>query len=114
MNLIFSVLLVFVAIGVNFAYAQSLDDVNISVLDYDNNHATIQLSWSADSTISQYEVGCVSCIPNMSQNTFDNSITLHEITPLPNSTIVMLYIIAYDSEMEIIAVKQVIVDVVAS
>ena len=111
MNPIYSLFIVLLTIGVGLAYAQPLDDVNTTVLDYDGNYATIQLSWNADSTVSLYEVGCVSCIPNTSQNVFGTSVTMHEITPIPNSATVLLYIIAFDESKEIIAVKQVILDI---
>ena len=97
--------------GTSYVFAEPLDDVQTHVLDFSQGIATIQIVWSEDSTAHQYEIGCVSCIPNTSQNIVANSITLTGITPLPNSTTVMLYIIAYDKNMDIIAVQQIIVDV---
>ena len=104
--------LLVVVLGVNFAYAEPLENIQTSVIDFDGTAASIQITWNYDPTVAQYEVGCVSCVPNLSELTAENNISLNNITPFPNSTNVLLYVISYDSENEIINAKQIIIELI--
>lgn len=96
--------------GASSAHAESLDDVSVTVLEYDGNSATVQMTWNIDEILTKYEMGCVSCIPNISEFTSENKIILDEITPFPKTSKAMLYLIAYDSQEEIIDARQFIID----
>ena len=95
----------------SLAYAEPLEDIQTSVLDYDGNSATVLLDWNGDETIEKYEVGCVSCIPNIVQYTTNNDLTLDDVTAFPNTSNAMLYIISYDTNDEIINAKQILVNI---
>ena len=110
MNRIF-LLIPLLVFGVGMAYAEPLEDVLTSVSDYDDNSATVRLDWNHDAMAKKYEVGCVSCIPNVVKFTTGDSFTLTNVTVLPNSSTAMLYIIAYDSDDEIINARQILVDI---
>ena len=92
------------------SYAQPLESINTTVLDYDNNHATISIDWNYDQDVANYEIGCISCMPNISQFVTSEGVTLSDVTPLPNTHYALLYLIALDSNNEIITAKQIIVD----
>ncbi len=94
----------------NPAFAEPLDNIQISVLNYDGDSATVQITWNYDDKATNYKIGCVSCTPNTAEFTTGDSITFNNVTPFPNSSIAMLYMITYDSENEIIIAKQLIVD----
>ncbi len=94
----------------NPAFAEPLGNIQISVLNYDDNSATVQITWNHDDKATNYKVGCVSCKPNTAEFTTGDSITFNNVTSLPNSSSAMLYVITYDSENEIIAAKQLIVN----
>jgi len=96
--------------GLNFAYAEPFDGLEYSVLDYNQISATIHMNWNNDAGISQYQVGCVSCMPNTFEVTSVDEVSLSNISPFPNSSVAMLYILAYDYENDIIAAKQIFVD----
>ena len=102
-----ALLLVF---GMGFAYAEPLDDANVTVLNYDGISATLEMEWGSDEKVAKYEVGCVICMPNTLEMTYESSITLSDVTPFPNTSNAMLYIIAYDSDDEIINAKQILVN----
>ena len=91
------------------AFAAPLEKVTTVVSNYDKTSASIAISWNHDDGAASYKVGCVSCNPNASNTTEDDSIELHGVTPFPNSSLAMLYVIAYDSEDEIIAAEQLII-----
>lgn len=93
--------------GLGIAYAQPFEKVNADILDFDGTFATIEISWN-DNDAFYYEAGCVSCMPNLSDTTTENSIILSNITPLSDGK-ALLYVIAYDVADEIISAKQVIV-----
>ena len=95
--------------GVNYAYAESYEGVSVTVLEYDGNIATIQMSWNDDDA-TKYEVGCVSCMPNTSELSSESNVTLSDVTPFPNTSNAMLYLIAYDLDDEIIHAEQIIVN----
>lgn len=91
------------------AYAQPLDEIDTTVLESDGSMASVQLIWNYDGAVSYYEVGCVSCAPNFSENTSDNEIILSDITSLENG-LAVLYVIAYHDDRETITVKQVMLE----
>ncbi len=80
------------------------------VLNYDGVSATVKIKWNSD-VVVKYEIGCVSCMPNISEITLENNITLDNVTPFPNTKNAMLYIIAYDSNDEIVDAKQILVNI---
>jgi hypothetical protein len=96
--------------GIGFAYAEPLDDVRTEILEFNGSSATVQVSWNQDDSVSQYEVGCVSCFPNISKVTTENNAILNEVTPVGDKSIALLYVIAYDSENEIIEANQIFVE----
>ena len=91
------------------AFAEPLEEITTLVSNFDDASSSVTISWNHDDRAASYKVGCVSCNPNISESTTDNSIELHNVTPFPNSSSAMLYVIAYDSENEIIAAKQLII-----
>lgn len=91
------------------AYAQPLDDVTATMLESENSGISVQLAWNHDGAISNYEIGCVSCIPNFSKNTVNDEIILQNVTSLENG-LAIFYAIAYDSNDEILAVKQILLE----
>jgi len=104
------IILSMVAFGLlNTAYAQPLDGVTTTILEFEDSTASVKLTWNLDDTVSNYEIGCVSCIPNFSESTTNNEIILQNITSLENG-IALLYIIAYGDNNEIIAAKQVMLE----
>ena len=94
----------------NPAFAESLDNIRTSVSNYDGNSATVKITWNHDDQATNYKIGCVSCSPNTEKFLSGDSVTLNNVTPFPNSSIAMLYVIAYDSENKIISAKQLIVN----
>ena len=97
-------------VGIGTAYAEPLGNIQASVLDYSNNTATIKVTWDPDESVSSYQIGCVSCFPNIVNSTSENSIIINNVTPFPNSSISMLYGIAYNFENQILVAKQIIVN----
>ena len=95
---------------VGLTYAQPLDSIDVTVLQYENNQAILEIYWNSYENILNYEIGCVSCMPNFSHYVDANHITISDVTPLPNTHNAMLYVIALDSDDEIIAAKQIIVN----
>ena len=93
--------------GFNSAFAMPLESVSVNVIENDGNKATVELSWNHNGA-SYYEAGCVSCIPNFSDDTKQNKMILENVTPFADGD-ALLYIIAYDDEDEIISAKQVVV-----
>jgi len=95
---------VFVFAFINVAYAQPLEDVTTTVLESEDSEILVKLIWNHDDGVSNYEIGCVSCFPNFSEQTTYDEIILHNITAFANGN-VLLYIIAYDDD--IISAKQI-------
>ena len=95
---------------IGLTYAQPLDSIDVSVKYYENNHAVVEINWNSDENIANYEVGCVSCMPNFSESVSVERVTLSGITPLPNTHDALLYVIALNSDDEIITATQIIVD----
>ena len=106
MNRVLFLIPLFFVAGMGFAYADPLDNVRTEVLEYDGNSATIEISWNHDELISEYEIGCVSCSPNLSETTVKDSIILSNLTSIGDNSTVLLYLIAYDSENEIVDAEQ--------
>ena len=96
--------------GVGYANAQLPEDPIITVLGYDGSSASVEITWAHSETIVMYEVGCVSCTPNTTELTTEDSIVLDDIVPFQNTQNAMLYLIAYDSQDEIIDARQIEVD----
>lgn len=88
-------------------YAQPLQEVNVDVLEFDGTFAIVEISWN-DNGASYYESGCVSCMPNLSDITTENSLILNDVTSLTGGN-VLLYVIAYDDADEIISAKQIMI-----
>ncbi|MGI9566213.1 MAG: hypothetical protein ACR2LL_04270 [Nitrosopumilus sp.] len=96
--------------GIGYAHAQ-LDNASIAVFEFEGDSATVQITWNSDMTVAKYEAGCVSCMPNISEfSSEDNSMILNNVTPFPNTSNALLYLIAYDSQDEIIDARQILVD----
>lgn len=102
--------LLFSAGIMQYSYAQTFDGLSANVLDYDGDSARVQLSWDLDESASKYSVGCVSCMPNTVQSTTASEIIVDDVVPFPNSSNAMLYVIAYDSEDELIKATQIILN----
>ena len=113
MNFVFFLFMMLFSISIlsNFdiVYAQPLQEINTTVLEFDGIFAIVEVSWN-DNSASYYEVGCVSCMPNFSDVTDENLIVLNNVTPLAGGN-AMLYVIAYDDADEIISAKQVVVKI---
>ena len=103
-------LLPLLVFGVGIAYAEPFENLQTSVLNYANNTATIQISWEADDDVSSYKIGCVSCFPNTVESTSENSLSISNVTPFPNGSMAMLYALAYDIENNLIAAKQILIN----
>lgn len=91
------------------AYAEPLEEINTEILEHSDSSVTVNVSWNSDDSEFRYEVGCVSCIPNLYENTIENTVTLHNITALDDGR-ALLYILAYDDSAQIISGKQIIVE----
>lgn len=102
------ILLIFIGF-ISTAYAEPLEEINTEILEYLDSSVTVNISWNVDESVFRYEVGCVSCIPNMNEYTKENAITLHNITTLDDGRAI-LYIIAYDDSGQIISGKQIMVE----
>ncbi len=103
------VLLTSVIVG-NQAFAEPLDNIEIFVSNYDNNSATVDITWNHDDKATNYKIGCVSCNPNIVEFTTSDNVTLNNVTSFPNISYAMLYVITYDSQNEMISAKQLIVN----
>ena len=101
-----------IAFGMGLAYAEPFSEIETTVLDYSNSTATVQLSWNDDPSVSSYQIGCVSCFPNTVESTTENSLVIENVTPFPNGSIAVLYGIAYDIENNIVAAKQIFVNLI--
>lgn len=107
MRWIFAILSLAVFGFAGTAYAEPLGEVSVEVLEYSDNFATVQISWNNDNSVSQYEAGCVSCIPNITGSTENDTIVLQNVTALNGEA--LLFVVAYDDASQIVAAKQVIV-----
>ncbi|QLH07925.1 hypothetical protein C5F50_05060 [Nitrosopumilus ureiphilus] len=88
-------------------HAQPLQEVNADVIEFDGTFATVKISWN-DNGASYYKVGCVSCMPNLSDTTTENLMVLANVASFADGN-ALLYVIAYDDADEIISAKQVMV-----
>ena len=102
--------LLFLAGIIGYSYAEPFDTLEASVLEYDGDSAVIRLTWHVNESVSHYDVGCVSCMPNAVQNTISPNIVLEDVTPFTNSSTAMLYVLAYNAENEVIQAKQIIIN----
>lgn len=96
--------------SVGMAYAEPLENIQTTVLDYSNSTATVQITWDAYEEASSYKIGCVSCFPNLVESVSENKVILEDVTSLPNSSIAILYGLAYDIENNLISAVQIFVD----
>ena len=96
--------------GISLAYAEPLDGVMTEILEFNDNSATVKISWSQDDAVFQYKIGCVSCSPNISEITTENNIILDNVTSIGDADMAMLYVMVYDFNNEIIDVKQIFVE----
>ena len=97
-------------LSTNQAYAEPLDSVSTYVSNYDGYSATVEITWNNDDSVKNYKVGCVSCTPNIVEFTTSNSMTIDNVTPFPNGSYALLYVISYDFQNNIITAKQLIVN----
>ncbi|MGH1567380.1 MAG: hypothetical protein ACRBB5_08210 [Nitrosopumilus sp.] len=109
-KLLFMIPALLLAFAVPFANAESHDNVTTTILEFDGVSASIQMTWDSDDVPVTYEVGCVSCTPNTSELLSENTLMLEGITPFPNTSNAMLYLISYDSQNEITHATQIIVN----
>jgi len=109
MSKVLAILVLLFAFGVGLAYAEPLDETNVTTLNLNGTSTTVEMTWNHDDGVAKYKIGCVSCMPNITEFTSENSIRLDDITSFPNTTNAMLYIIAYDVNDEIIHAKQLLV-----
>lgn len=100
------------ALTVGAAYAEPLGNIQTSIIELSNNTATVQITWESDPSVSSYTIGCVSCFPHIVEPTKNSEIVMENVTSFPNSSIAMLYGIAYDLEGEIISAKQIFVSMI--
>ena len=96
--------------GIGLAYAEPLEEIKTEIIEHDGNSADVKISWNQDDTVFQYEVGCVSCFPNVSETTIENSIILNDITSVGEKSTALLYVIAYNSDNEVIKANQIFVE----
>lgn len=95
--------------GISPAFAESVNDVMITVVDYDGDSATIEATWNSDD-ITSFELGCVSCIPNFSETTSTSSLSLEGVTSLPSNSNAVLYLLGFDMEGELVHAEQILVN----
>ena len=107
-KLIFLIPLFVFSIGA--AYAEPLENIETTVLNYTSSVATVKITWDENDQVSSYKIGCVSCFPHIIETTTENSVVFNNVTSFPNSPFAMLYGIAYDLEQEIISAKQIFID----
>ena len=105
--------LLVLAVGVistNEVFAEPLDTFRTSVSNYNGDSATVKITWNHDNSAKNYKIGCVSCTPNVVEFTTGNNMTINNVTPFPNGSYALLYVISYDSQDNIITAKQLIVN----
>lgn len=110
MNKLLLLLPLLFAVGIGTAYAAPLENIDTEIIELDNDVATVQISWNQDDSVSQYEVGCVSCSPNITETTSENSIILKNVTSIGEKPLALLYVIAYDPNSEIVNAEQIFVE----
>lgn len=76
-------------LGFNSAFAMPLESVSVNVIENDGNKAKMELSWNHNGA-SYYEAGCVSCIPNFSDDTEQNTMILENVTPFADGDICLM------------------------
>ena len=95
--------------GISPAFAESLNDVIITVVDYDGTSATIDATWNSDG-IATFELGCVSCMPNFSETTSTSNLSLEGVTSLPNNSNAVLYLLGFDMDGELVHAEQILIN----
>ena len=95
--------------GMSPAFAESVNDVIITVIDYDGASATVEATWNSDD-VATFELGCVSCMPNFSETTSTSSLSLEGVTSLPNNSNAVLYLLGFDMDGELIHAEQILVN----
>ncbi len=85
------------------------NDVTATVLEFDGISASIQIMWNSDDD-TKHKVGCVSCMPNTYEFLSEDSLIFENVTPFPNSTNAMLYLISYNLQDEIVHAKQIVLN----
>jgi hypothetical protein len=94
----------------NQVFAEPLDTIKTFVSNYNGDVATVKITWNQDDKAKNYTIGCVSCNPNTVKFTSSDNITFNNVTAFPNGSFAMLYVITYDSQNEMISVKQLIIN----
>ena len=107
---LFAIFALFFITGIGYSYADPFEVMKTDVLEYDGTSATVQFTWNSDESVSNYDVGCISCIPHIVQNTLSSEATMDNVTPFNQSSIAMFYVLAYDSENNVIQAKQIILN----
>lgn len=108
-SLAFFLFTVVVASTFESVYAQPLQEISTDVLKIEDSSVTVNIIWNYNGA-SYYEIGCVSCNPNLSNDTTENSFILTDVTPFADGN-ALLYVIAYHDADEIISAKQAIVKI---
>ena len=90
----------------NLGFALPLESVSAEIIDFDGTYATVQLAWNHNDG-SYYKAGCVSCIPNFSNSTEKDVLVLDRVTAFADGS-ALLYVIAYDTDDQIISAKQLV------
>ena len=106
---LFLIPVLFSIIGISPAFAESVGDVIVNVVDYDGASATVVATWESDD-VATFELGCVSCMPNFSNTTSASSISLGGVTPLPNNTNAVLYFLGFDMGGELVHAEQILIN----
>ena len=96
-------------LAVNPAFAESVNDVIITVVGYDGTSATIEATWNSDD-IATFELGCVSCMPNFSETTSTSNLSLEGVTSLPNNSNAVLYLLGFDMDGELVHAEQILIN----
>ena len=106
---VFLIPVLFSILGMSPAFAASVNDVIVTVVDYDGNSATIAATWNSND-VATFELGCVSCMPNFSATTSTSSLTLEGVTSLSNNSDAVLYLLGFDMDGELVHAEQILVN----
>ena len=109
-KILFGIPVLLIMFTVPSAFAELAEnDVTATVLEFDGISASIQIMWNSDED-TKHKVGCVSCMPNTYELLSEDSLIFENVTPFPNSTNAMLYLISYNLQDEIVHAKQIILN----
>ena len=106
--MLLSVLFVFCT---SLAYAEAIGDFEPLVIHNDDSSVAVQIDLNPADQIKYYEVGCVSCIPNIVEFGVQDTILISNVFAIPNTNDALFYIIAYDFDDKFVNAQQVIVDI---